>query len=1408
MDTTNAQYLNSLVEKPPTPQEILRSMLSPGGRSTFLLGCFEKRVTLFHQQVRALNLVYALNTLGYCQDANVAVVGAGVAGLTAAAALARIPGCQVTVIERGDRLLPVLNRDGVAVGRFLSPVLYEWPLVKPSQETFNRFFGSTPMTGWREGSQRSVVDWFLDEWEIHRGSARVVCGAANVALHPADSENKIVVSWESVGLQQDRGDLFDIVILAIGFGAERMLGLPDARSYWEYDDLEGLLANVNTCLVSGSGDGGWTDVFRIILRGFRQERLISDYLSDRFVSDEIKGRLIEIEEKAIRAQIIGRDPDAFITKAYLELKTPELVSRLASHDQLNNPDARVVLNAPSAFLSRGSFIANRFLGSRLIQAGVIDHWPGRIAAVGGKHCQPPWSVVLTNGEADQFERVIVRHGPEPALKAFDAQLFASCEASMRNIAQIDRTCLPAWPTEGFDYDAALRSPQQPAALLGPQIEAFNSIARYRRVIRQRAYSLYPDLTFEGAPMQICALDGAPLDSDLLENLLAESTLILSHDPWDRSEVDRWLYSILLHAESDPPRIGFERRYTPLVLPAWRLDPHRGSNAADVVAEVLNEMYGLHLSGQDLLRWSPQADIQWLAILANPLGDARLLRDSLEWLQADLGRQYGFHWIVIEENHASPLTHRGASVSLRLATASSFDNSAEEDDEIRNRLRELVSEAEITSVVLRAAKEIFKPARADGITTRILFAEAYAARVLGELERDDVERVSIVAEELYRDRGRIPLDSLRERLAAEASEFLEREGLDRFLSQLLAASIISYEYKASSLQRHLSADDPFVGMPDRFLHVYLTALYLVHNPSRLEHVFSELSHLERWKSVLEWTAQIIGSRLPERVDSFKSLLAPLLDAPDYTQRRMLARLLIAAPNVLGDMSLIVAQRFLANLDSPYMEDLQIAGRLAAAGHVDVSERLRSLTTPREGDQEWISVVAAGEFFIAARSDDARARLIAAARPKGGHVKLNQRRAIEALFEGGDRELAREIAFAIVSDESIDGTDRVRIATIGSNWGHEGSREKLKQLALSGDTSAIRLAAANSLQLQGDQATAGKALWTILEELGPCPDQRGAVQRLIYRGEHLTQSVRLVSSLRKIAAGRQSREETDHAFWAAEKLEELGFQNDMSEIWIQLGAEDGLDVGKRVEALRHGLADVLAHDRAAGALRCLAVQNDIPAKDRIEAARALRADSEDKRLPDDLQAVMQQLADDQAQRPEDRAAAAMLAARDPALALLNMGHVGDRSIRFACVDQLIELGASAFARELLLDIIRNVETPLESMYESLWKLARFKDWDELIALTELDDIRGPSLDVVLGIFGEMGQTAKLRPVIQRVIFERSGWSQERERMITYWARSHRSEAREVLRDLEANAAADEYIGKVREVLEAGVDEAGRP
>jgi heterodisulfide reductase subunit A-like polyferredoxin len=70
--------------------ELIRLSTVRDHPNVFILGSNARYVTVYNQQVRALNLVAALAKSGYLsRHSRVGVVGGGIAGLTAAVAAAR-----------------------------------------------------------------------------------------------------------------------------------------------------------------------------------------------------------------------------------------------------------------------------------------------------------------------------------------------------------------------------------------------------------------------------------------------------------------------------------------------------------------------------------------------------------------------------------------------------------------------------------------------------------------------------------------------------------------------------------------------------------------------------------------------------------------------------------------------------------------------------------------------------------------------------------------------------------------------------------------------------------------------------------------------------------------------------------------------------------------------------------------------------------------------------------------------------------------------------------------------------------------------------------------------------------------------------------------------------------------------
>lgn len=121
---------------------------SPHFRGLHFLGIADQRITFYSQQVRALHLIHALEKSGrMSRGDNVAVIGGGAAGVTAATAAA-LAGCHVALIEQTTGLFFLQGGSK----RLLHPHIYEWP-ARGSLEVD----AVLPVLGWHAGHGRDVI---------------------------------------------------------------------------------------------------------------------------------------------------------------------------------------------------------------------------------------------------------------------------------------------------------------------------------------------------------------------------------------------------------------------------------------------------------------------------------------------------------------------------------------------------------------------------------------------------------------------------------------------------------------------------------------------------------------------------------------------------------------------------------------------------------------------------------------------------------------------------------------------------------------------------------------------------------------------------------------------------------------------------------------------------------------------------------------------------------------------------------------------------------------------------------------------------------------------------------------------------------------------------------------------------
>jgi hypothetical protein len=225
----------------------------------YFIGPYARRVSFASQQIRALDLIRALELKGKLpRKERVAVVGGGIAGLTAVAAL-RGRKCKVDLYEASET---VLMRQRQASHRVVHPTIARWPMEPLGLTT------EFPVYDWAAAPCSDVMDVLLEEWrrffEPHPGCGDELCvfpdGKVEMLLprrHRGNNEVRLKVN----GAVLDQA--YQLVIVTVGYGAEAGDGDQPVTSYWTPDELE-RRRRAGVCFaVGGCGDGGLIDALRL-----------------------------------------------------------------------------------------------------------------------------------------------------------------------------------------------------------------------------------------------------------------------------------------------------------------------------------------------------------------------------------------------------------------------------------------------------------------------------------------------------------------------------------------------------------------------------------------------------------------------------------------------------------------------------------------------------------------------------------------------------------------------------------------------------------------------------------------------------------------------------------------------------------------------------------------------------------------------------------------------------------------------------------------------------------------------------------------------------------------------------------------------------------------------------------------
>jgi hypothetical protein len=477
------------------PEAFLARYYRVQNRNVYVLGSFARRVTLYSQQVRALNLIFALQSAKILRKGTkVAVIGGGAAGLTAAVAAARAK-ANVWIFDRlqGPMELQQNNRQ-----RWLHPFIYDWPYLDEFADKANVTVppykgddANLPLLTWSADYAANVAQEIVSQWDYYSRlydiEAKWNLQEVRIRRHKSTS----TVAWQewtgntesmkNTTTSQFARKEFSIVILAVGFGLERP-GI-DCDSYWIEDNLDAALrtpSRASDWLVSGKGDGAFTDLMRLCFRRYRQDEILNLLTSFQGIDGVIAElRAIDNMIKQWNTPSGKRDQrsrrrnlEAQLSRRFEELPIDEELLKVADGKVRRKPYLPSICLATKDEYLFGSqtSVLNRLGVLVLHRLNAFTHLVGKTSVSRDSSHNGKLAVAFKPaipGAQSQFDRALTRHGTHSALKESFITIWRDALKLRRHwkmmskqelVARRDETRQPQWSANFFGPEAKRMPP--------------------------------------------------------------------------------------------------------------------------------------------------------------------------------------------------------------------------------------------------------------------------------------------------------------------------------------------------------------------------------------------------------------------------------------------------------------------------------------------------------------------------------------------------------------------------------------------------------------------------------------------------------------------------------------------------------------------------------------------------------------------------------------------------------------------------------------------------------------------------------------------------------------------------------------------------------------------------------------